>query len=130
MSSYRSQMEASALFAVVKSKWPQQIDISDGKAMCPDGFLSWRMVRMEEEISGQFESCTGLVYAATWPFHQALGEVARTSFLAGQKAISRDDVDFNLFVAFLVEVLRDPSWSEEREEFSTANPSMRTALDL
>lgn len=115
-------MHVEKLFATVKAKWPPLFDLSQAELVGRTGFLSWEMVRAQEQVEVQAIGEVGLIQAAIWSFHQALGEAALTKFISGERVVSRDEVDLELFTRFLREALGDSSWCVERETFSRDNP--------
>ena len=114
-------MRIEDIFLIVKSKWPARIDISGSELLEGGGFLSWELIKIEESIEEESITDAGIVQAAIWPFHQALGCVARRNFETGEFVISPDEVSLSVFAHFLEEALREPSWADEREIFVREN---------
>ena len=109
------------LFAAVKRKWPCEMDISAAKVFSDGGFLCWKQITIEEEISRTVNEDPSLVVAAIWPFHQALTKTSREHYVLGKYKVSKDDVKIEDFEKFLLAALHDESWSTEWEEFQKHN---------
>lgn len=127
---YRCEMQVEQLFAVVRAKWPDEIDITKSELSEPDGFLSWDMVRLEEDAQAEAANEDGLIQAAIWPFHQALSDLARSQFTRGAKVVRTKDVRIAEFIRFLMECFEEPGWSEERDVFRRSNPDIHRMADL
>ena len=115
-------MHIDKLFSITKSKWPQKIFFDDGKKIGNDGFLSWKLVRLEEEAKAQSANDSGLLKASVWPFHQSLACLAKDKFTKGHTHVYNHEVKKRIFEKFLLDALDDISWEKERMEYQENNP--------
>ena len=101
------------IFESVRALWSDPMDISDAKVAGASGFSAPQLFESQEmafECAGE----TGLLAAAVWPFHQALGELAERAYRAGKTRVSPSEVKFDDFRDRLIETLADESWQAEK----------------
>ncbi|MBU1374529.1 MAG: hypothetical protein KKE02_00575 [Alphaproteobacteria bacterium] len=122
-------MRVDQLFAVVRAKWPVEIEITDSELFAAGGFCSWNLVRLEEAAEAEASNESFLIQAAIWPFHQSLTGLARSQFKRGAKVVRTTDVSIDDFIRFLMECFEEPCWSEERDAFGRSNPGLYANRD-
>ncbi|MAM40097.1 MAG: hypothetical protein CL949_16725 [Erythrobacter sp.] len=101
------------VFESVRSLWSDPMDISDAKVVGESGFSAPQLFE-RQEMAFECAGMTGLLAAAVWPFHQALGELAERAHRSGKAEVSPGEVEFGEFRIRLVEALADESWQAEK----------------